>query len=47
MHGARATLLRSLGREAEAAAADAKAAELEAQKQQAGAATPAAENKSS
>jgi len=47
MHGARASLLRSLGREAEAVAADAKAAELEAKKQQAGETSPAAENKSS
>ena len=35
MHGARASLLRALGREDEALAADVKAAELEAKKSQA------------
>ncbi len=35
MHGARASLLRALGREEEAKAADARAAELEAKKRDA------------
>jgi hypothetical protein len=39
--------LRSLGREAEATAADAKAVELEAKKQQANSTLPEGENKSS
>jgi predicted RNA polymerase sigma factor len=47
MHEARASLLHSLGREGDARAAEAKAAELDAKRREASQAAPVAENKTS